>query len=640
MLSPIFWNNLSTKEQSNILKRPFRDNENDFIKKVQEIIKSVQSYGDAACIEMTKKFEGIDLDFIEVQENEFIDAQKKVINSTRQAILRVIDQLTAFHLPQVLPKINVETSKGIYCESQPRPIQRVGLYIPGGSAPLVSTVLMLGVPAKIANCPTRILCSPPQKDGAIDPNIIVAAELCGIKKIYKLGGAQAIAAMAYGTETVPKVDKLFGPGNAWVTQAKLLVSQDEFGARYDLPAGPSEVMVIADSSANPEYIAADLLSQAEHGYDSQVMLICTDVDLSKKVSEAIKRQINALSRRKIAEQALKNSYLIIVDKVFDAIDIANEYAPEHLMMQVEEPRRYLNKIQNAGSVFLGPWSPESAGDYASGANHVLPTNGFAKSMSGLSVRDFMKTISIQELTQDGLADIASTIRELAIIEGLDAHKNAVNIRLEGKMQNKLVALVRPGIMGISAYRSAQSADIKGKILLDANENPWNEELYNRYPEPQPPLLISNLAGLYGAKTDQILVTRGSDEGIDLLLRLFCRAGQDQIMICPPTYGMYKVAATIQGAGIVEVPLLKEEGFILNLESILNVWKPSIKLVFLCSPNNPTGNLLVIPDILFLCKKFDGKSIVIVDEAYIEFSKSDSLVNYLKDYPNQCIAYFI
>ncbi len=431
MLSPIIWKKLSKDERLKLLQRPFKENGGDFTGKVQEIVNRVRSQGDVACKEMTKKFDGVDLTAFEVQAEEFEDARKKVSAVTRRAILRVIDQLNAFHSPQLLKNIKVETSAGIFCESQSRPIQRVGLYIPGGSAPLVSTVLMLGVPAKIASCPVRIMCSPPRQEGGIDSNILVAAELCGIEKIYKLGGAQAIAAMAYGTETIPKVDKIFGPGNSWVTQAKILVSQDAAGAIYDLPAGPSEVMVIADSGANPEFIAADLLSQAEHGSDSQVMLICTDIDLSNKVSGAIERQINVLSRRKISEQAFKNSYLIIVDSIFDAIDIANEYAPEHLIMQIEEPRCYLEKIQNAGSVFLGPWSPESAGDYASGTNHVLPTHGFAKNLSGLSVRDFMKTITIQELTRDGLTDIADTIRELATIEGLDAHKKAVDIRLGG-----------------------------------------------------------------------------------------------------------------------------------------------------------------------------------------------------------------
>lgn len=436
MLSPIIWKKLLKDEKSNLLKRPPKENDGDFAGKVQEIINRVRSHGDAACKEMTKKFDGVDLVGLEVNTDEFEDARKKVSDSTRRAILRVIDQLYAFHSPQILKDIQVETSAGIFCENKSRPIQRVGLYIPGGSAPLVSTVLMLGVPAKIANCPIRIMCSPPQQEGCIDENILVAAELCGIEKIYKLGGAQAIAAMAYGTETIPKMDKLFGPGNSWVTQAKMLVSQNVAGAVYDLPAGPSEVMVIADRYANPEFIAADLLSQAEHGSDSQVMLICTDIDLSNKVSEALERQINVLSRHTVAKQALRNGCLIIVDSIFDAIDIVNEYAPEHLIMQVEEPRRYLEKIESAGSVFLGPWSPESAGDYASGTNHVLPTYGFAKSLSGLSVRDFMKTITIQELTRDGLLDIADTIRELATIEGLDAHKKAVDVRLGGDANGK------------------------------------------------------------------------------------------------------------------------------------------------------------------------------------------------------------
>lgn len=436
MLVPIIWKKLLKDKKLKLLQRPPRECDGDFTGKVQEIVNRVKGQGDIACKEMTRKFDGVDLAAFEVQADEFEEARKKTSDETCRAILRAIDQLSAFHLPQILKDIKVETSEGIFCESQSRPIQRVGLYIPGGSAPLISTVLMLGVPAKIANCPSRIMCSPPQKEGGIDPNILVAAERCGIKKIYKLGGAQAIAAMAYGTETIPKVDKIFGPGNSWVTQAKMLVSQDVSGAIYDLPAGPSEVMIIADRYANPDFIAADLLSQAEHGGDSQVIFICTDMDLSNKVSEAIARQMKLLSRRAIAESALKKSCLIIVDSIVEAIDIANEYAPEHLIMQVEEPRRYLEKIQNAGSIFLGPWSPESVGDYASGTNHVLPTYGFAKSLSGLSVRDFMKTMSIQELTREGLADIADTIRELATIEGLDAHKKAVDIRLGGSTNAK------------------------------------------------------------------------------------------------------------------------------------------------------------------------------------------------------------
>ena len=347
-------------------------------------------------------------------------------------MLKVIEQLNAFHSQRTPIDIRVETSPGIVCETRKLPIERVGLYIPGGSAPLVSTVLMLGVPAQIANCPLRVLCSPPTKEGAINPYILVAAELCGINKVYKVGGAQAIAAMAYGTETIPKVDKIFGPGNSFVTLAKMLVAQDVMGAVCDLPAGPSEVMIIADRSANPEFIAADLLSQAEHGSDSQVMLICTDAEVADKTKQAVMDQINNLSRRSIAAAALKNSYLILVDTVKEAIAVANEYAPEHLIVQVAEARSYLTEIKCAGSVFLGNWSPESAGDYVSGTNHVLPTYGFAKSLSGLSVGDFMKIMTVQELTKEGLNSVAWTIKELTEMEGLDAHYNAVTLRLRGE----------------------------------------------------------------------------------------------------------------------------------------------------------------------------------------------------------------
>ena len=273
------------------------------------------------------------------------------------------------------------------------------------------------------------MCTPPQADGEINIHILAAAAFCGIKNIYKLGGAQAIAAMAYGTETIPKVDKIFGPGNSWVTTAKMLVSLDAAGALYDLPAGPSEVMVIADRNANPEFVAADLLAQAEHGIDSQVLLLATDADLAKQVSRGLTNQLPNLSRRVIAEKALKNSYLIIVDNIAQALAIANDYAPEHLILQVDQARSYLPQIEAAGSIFLGPWSPETAGDYASGTNHVLPTYGYAKNSSGLSVKDFMKTISIQELTREGLHDISETIRVLTQIEGLDAHQQAVDIRL-------------------------------------------------------------------------------------------------------------------------------------------------------------------------------------------------------------------
>ena len=437
MLKINTWKNISKIEQAKLLERLLQADNSHLKSRVQDIIKSVCAGGDTALKNLTQQHDGVWLDDIQVSTNEFANARKQIQDSTYQAIVRAIQQIYIFHNKRKPIDIQIEISPGIVCATQVRPIQRVGLYIPAGSAPLVSTVLMLSIPAQIANCAIRVLCSPPTKAGIIDPHILVAANLCGINKIYKVGGAQAIAAMAYGTETIPKVDKIFGPGNSWVTQAKMLVAQDVMGAVCDMPAGPSEVMVIADYNANPKFIAADLLSQAEHGGDSQSILICTDITVANKVNQEIQRQIEYLSRHLIIKQALKNSCVILVDTVIEAINIANEYAAEHLIIQIAQPRNYLPTITCAGSIFLGPWSPESAGDYASGTNHVLPTYGFAKVLSGLSVGDFMKTMTIQELTQTGLTSIAETIKELAKVEGLDAHRNAVDIRI-----NKLLELMR------------------------------------------------------------------------------------------------------------------------------------------------------------------------------------------------------
>ncbi len=429
MLNPIIWNNLSIKEQAEKLQRPLRKNDHAFKTQVQTIIDEVKYKGDIALRQFTSQYDRVDLTSFQVSPAEFEQAQEQIAPQTLDALNQAINCLTHFHGPQILNAFSVETAPGVLCENQPRALNKIGIYIPGGTAPLISSVLMLGVPSKIAGCQNRILCSPPDQQGNINPAILMAAKLCNITTIYKLGGAQAIAAMAYGTETIPKVDKIFGPGNAWVTQAKLLVAQDPNGADYDLPAGPSEVMVIADENANPEFIAADLLSQAEHGPDSQVFLVCTDENIIDRVQCALSQQIKLLPRAAIALNALENSCSILVETLMEAIAIANAYAPEHLILQVTQPRVYMDAIHAAGSVFLGPWSPESAGDYASGTNHVLPTYGFAKTLSGLSVRDFMKTISFQELTRTGLTQLAPTICELARLESLDAHKNAVDIRL-------------------------------------------------------------------------------------------------------------------------------------------------------------------------------------------------------------------
>ena len=341
-----------------------------------------------------------------------------------------IDNVSKFQSAQLADAVRVETVTGVLCERISRPVQAVGLYVPAGSAPLPSTAIMLAVPARIAGCPVRILCTPPTAEGRADPAVVIAAQMCGIEDIFKVGGAQAIAALAYGTETIPKVDKIFGPGNAWVTAAKNVVSSDPAGAAQDMPAGPSEVMVIADATANPEFVAYDLLSQAEHGPDSQAILVCTDAGLAEAVDRAIERALPKLSRRAIIEDSLQHGAFIVVTDTAEAVRVANQYASEHLIIQIINPRQIIDSIKNAGSIFIGPWAPESVGDYCSGTNHVLPTYGYARNYSGLSVADFQKQLTVQELTRDGLIELAPTVRTLAQLEGLDAHAQAVAVRLE------------------------------------------------------------------------------------------------------------------------------------------------------------------------------------------------------------------
>lgn len=435
MLKPLLWNDLSSGQKNALLQRPNTLFPQEFTDKVTSLIKQVRQQGDTALFSLTQQFDQVDVDTLQVTQEEFDVALNQIPFKTIQAIERVIAQLTVFHQEQKILNYRVETLPGIVCERMVVPIQRVGLYVPAGSAPLVSTVLMLGVPSQMAECPVRVLCAPPSRAGLINPFILAAASLCGIKAVFKVGGAQAIAAMAYGTESIPKVDKIFGPGNRWVTMAKMLVSLDPNGAQMDMPAGPSEVMVIADDTANPAFVASDLLSQAEHGEESQVFLVCKSKTFAGAVNRELETQLQALSRTQIAMQSLKNSFCVVVENEVDAIALANAYAPEHLILQLANPRRYVSAIYAAGSLFLGPYSPESVGDYASGTNHVLPTAGFARSYSGLSLRDFIRTMSVQELSKEGLASLAETIDVLTRIEGLDAHQKAIDIRLDaGKEQ--------------------------------------------------------------------------------------------------------------------------------------------------------------------------------------------------------------
>ncbi|HBT4638827.1 TPA: histidinol dehydrogenase [Klebsiella pneumoniae] len=421
----IDWNGCSADQQQQLLTRPAISASDSISKTVTEILNNVKANGDAALREYSAKFDKTTVAALQVSEAEIAAAGERLSDELKQAMAVAVKNIETFHNAQQLQAVDVETLPGVRCQQVTRPIASVGLYIPGGSAPLFSTVLMLATPARIAGCQQVVLCSPPP----IADEILYAAQLCGVKTIFNVGGAQAIAALALGTESVPKVDKIFGPGNAYVTEAKRQVSQRLDGAAIDMPAGPSEVLVIADSGANPDFVASDLLSQAEHGPDSQVILLTPDADMGSRVAEAVERQLAALPRAETARVALSASRIIVARNLAQCVAISNLYGPEHLIIQTRQARELVDSITSAGSVFLGDWSPESAGDYASGTNHVLPTYGYTATCSSLGLADFQKRMTVQELSRDGFAALASTIEILAAAERLDAHKNAVTLRV-------------------------------------------------------------------------------------------------------------------------------------------------------------------------------------------------------------------
>ncbi|WP_319505716.1 histidinol dehydrogenase [Bacteroides graminisolvens] len=419
--------NYPPREQwAEILRRPALDTENLF-DTVRSIIDRVRAEGDKAVLDYEARFDKVELASLTVTEEEMQEAVEAVGVELKAAIYLAQKNIETFHAAQRFTGKKVETMEGVTCWQKAVGIEKVGLYIPGGTAPLFSTVLMLAVPAKLAGCKEIVLCSPPGKDGKIHPAVLFAARVAGVSKIYKAGGVQAIAAMAYGTESIPKVYKIFGPGNQYVTAAKQLVSLRDVA--IDMPAGPSEVEVLADETANPVFVAADLLSQAEHGADSQALLITTSEKLQKEVMYEVERQLSALPRRDIAAKALENSKLIVVKDTEEALQMTNEYAPEHLIIQTTDYHQLAERVTNAGSVFLGPLSPESAGDYASGTNHTLPTNGYAKAYSGVSLDSFIRKITFQEILPQGMCAIGPAIEVMAANEQLDAHKNAVTVRL-------------------------------------------------------------------------------------------------------------------------------------------------------------------------------------------------------------------
>ena len=427
-LEMIRWSSLTSRDRQDLLQRPV-SNQPDLSGSVAAIIRQVRSGGDRALQELTRQLDRVEPPQLELDPAEMQTALESIDPELRQAIGDAMSRIEAFHAADIPASVKVETAPGLNCEVRYQALSPVGLYIPGGSAPLVSTVLMLAIPARLAGCREVIMCSPPAGNGEIPAEILAAAQLCGVDRVFCAGGAQAVAALAYGTETIPRCVKIFGPGNAWVTEAKQQVSQDPAGAAIDMPAGPSEVLVIADRDANPTFIAWDLLSQAEHGPDSQVLLVTDSAGLASAVIEKLQTLAPATTRAAILEESLAEARMILVDSMPEALRISNAYAPEHLIINTADATALAEQVENAGSVFIGPWTPESLGDYCSGTNHVLPTYGWARSFGALGVSDYMRRMTLQQASRSALEKVGPTAETLAAVEGLEAHKMAVSTRL-------------------------------------------------------------------------------------------------------------------------------------------------------------------------------------------------------------------
>lgn len=652
----IVWNELTAVAQSQALKRPAMTANAERALDVARYIAQIRADGDTSARALTRRFDGVELGELKVSAAEFNACDAQLSTELKAAMQAAFARIKQFHSACAPQPVAVETAPGVLCERVVVGIDRVGLYVPAGSAPLPSTALMLGVPAMLAGCLDVVLCSPVDANGQVHPTVLYAAKLCGITQVFKLGGVQAIAAMAFGTISVPKCDKLFGPGNAWVTEAKLQVSLTPDGAAIDMPAGPSEVLVIADSDANSEIVAADLLSQAEHGPDSQVVLLSDSAALIAQVRAALDRQLAALGRSEIARASLVHSRLILTADITQAIQVSNQYAPEHLILNVRNARQYLSQVRNAGSVFLGALTPESIGDYNAGTNHVLPTYGHARAYSGVSLQSFVKLITVQTLSAQGLAAIGPEAITFARAEGLEAHAQAVQKRLElldstqraaaSESKASVLALARAEFLGFKGYSSARMEASTGATFLNANESPWPPEppgpegvdaaALNRYPEPQPEKLLQRLAAIYGVPTESLLIGRGSDELVDLLTRAFCRAGMDRVLIMPPTFGMYKVCANVQGAEVIEVPLLPERNFAPDWTAARAALGNGVKLAYVCTPNNPTGGAVDSLELREFVTAAIGRAVVVIDEAYFEFSGGQSAVALLAQFDHVVI----
>ena len=634
------YNNPKKDLWKDIIKRPTASYE-DLYPLISDIFSNVKHNGDKALLGYTESFDKVKLDTLMISKKEIVEAENSVDPTLKLAIQKAKQNIEAFHQAQKTKSIHVETMPGVVCEQRKVAIEKVGIYIPGGSAPLFSTVLMLAIPAKIAGCESITLCTPPNQLGKVDPAILYTASLCGVDHLYKVGGAQAIAALTNGTQSIPAVDKIFGPGNQFVTAAKQFATQQ--GVAIDMPAGPSELLVFADETCIPEFVASDLLSQAEHGPDSQVVLVISDLSKLNTIEKEIKIQLNSLPRKEIATKALENSRVIFFDDRVKAAEFINSYAPEHYIVASEKPEDMVRLVKNAGSVFIGNYTPESVGDYASGTNHTLPTNGFARQYSGVNLDSYTKAITFQKVSPQGIRDLGPIVEQMASAEQLKAHQNAVSLRLkhlsnlakEDTGAYEIDANIRRHLLDSKVYSSARgefSGSAISKIWLDANENPFDGKA-TRYPDPYQLALKARIAELWGVKEETLFIGNGSDEVLDLIMQLVVEPKQHNALTFKPSYGMYSVLADKNDVELITVPL--NEQFELDWNLFESKISGRTQLVFLCNPNNPSGGLLDSNKLQRFIKKTNA--LVVVDEAYIDFSSEKSLVSIVTEHPNLIVV---
>ncbi len=606
-------NNPERAEWAALTER-FTREEEEITRQVTEILADVKSGGDRSLREVTRRVEGRDPRTFEIPADVRAAAAALIPAALKEALAAAKANIETFHRAQLPPEVDIETMPGVRCVQRAVPIRRVGLYIPGGKAPLFSTVLMLAVPARVAGCGEVILCTPARPDGTIAPEILYAADLCGVDRIFSVGGAQAVAAMAYGTESIPRVDKIFGPGNRYVTKAKQLVGANDVAV--DLPAGPSEVLVLADDEASPAFAAADLLSQAEHGGDSQAVLVCPSVEFARDTQRAVGEQLLQLRRGETIREALRQSRIVVLDSREKMIGFANAYAPEHLIISMRDAWDVAAQITAAGSVFIGPWSPDG------------------RLGAGLQRREH-RLVPAQD-------HLSGTLAQGACGPLPDRHRHGRGRGSRGARRCRarpherrcavrpLEELVRPNIRTLKPYSTARDEFSGGEITtwLDANENPYDNGV-NRYPDPHQKLLKQKIAALKGVREEQVFIGNGSDEAIDLCYRIFCRPGVDNAVSIAPTYGMYRVAADINDVEMREVPLGAD--FSLPTDALLAAADERTRLLWLCSPNNPTGNAFPAAGIERLLREFDG--MVVLDEAYIDFAAGPGFLARLGEFGN-------